>query len=74
MILALAIIALAVARVLSAWVLTRWILWMLIIIAIASVSLYCSTASVVHEAVRSIRALLILASPASAGPDALHHL
>ena len=71
-ILALAIIALAVARALSAWVLTRWMLWVLIILA--SVSLYRSTASVVHEAVRSTRTLvilatlLILASPALAGP------
>ena len=72
MILALAIIALAIARALSAWVLTRWILWVLIILA--SVSLYRSTASVVREAARSTRALLILttllalASPALAGP------
>jgi hypothetical protein len=71
-ILALAISGLVVADVLYSWVLTRWLTGLLIIFA--AYRLWRDTYAVVREAVRSTRALLILAtllalvSPALAGP------
>ena len=70
-ILALAIIGLVLANMLNAWVVTRWLLRLLIVLA--GVPMWRDTASVMREAARSIQALaiialLLLASPALAGP------